>query len=374
MKPVSVGIVGCGSISETYLSNAKLFRCLAVTSCADLIAERACAKADRYGIRAVSVEELLADPGIEIVVNLTVPAAHYDVGQKILNAGKNLYSEKPLCTSVDQAQRLLRAAKRRGLRVGSAPDTFLGGGHQNARQLIDAGTIGRPIAGTAFVMSRGMEDWHPNPEFFFKPGGGPMLDMGVYYITVLVNLLGPVSRILASTAIHAKTRVVATGPVAGSRIDVDIPTTTFGVIEFENGSHVILGASWDVWRHKHEFIEIYGTEGSMILPDPNFFGGDVLVSQRGAEWRTVKSDGFALSENNSTDLGKRVADYRIVGVADLACAIRNHRPHRTGEDFIFHVLEVMEAFQQSADSGRHITIQSTCIKPHALCGVLDAIK
>jgi predicted dehydrogenase len=366
MKPVTIGIVGCGHISETYLRNAKLFQCLRVKSCADLISERAKAKADRHGIHAASVEEIIADPDIELVMNLTVPTAHYDLGRRIVGGAKHLYSEKPFCISVEQAKHLLDEAKRRNVRVGSAPDTFLGGGHQNARGLIDAGAIGRPIAGIAYVMSHGMEDWHPNPEFFFKPGGGPLLDMGVYYVAALVHLLGPARRVSASASIHNCTRVVATGPLSGSRIHAEVPTTSFGVIDFANGAQVAVGASWDIWRHKHACIEIFGTEGSMVLPDPNFFGGNVLVSHRGAEWEARRPNSYAFSEDNATDLGEQVADYRIVGVADLAYAIREQRPHRIAEDFILHVLEVMEAFQQSSESGRHINMLSTCARPPAL--------
>jgi predicted dehydrogenase len=274
MAPTTIGIIGCGSISGAYLRGAARSRLVRVKSVADIRAEAAKEKAAEYKVQTVPVDALLADPAIEIVVNLTIPAAHAPVSLRAIEAGKHVYLEKPLATRFAEAKPVMLEAAAKGLRVGCAPDTFLGGAHQACRYAIDAGAIGVPIAGAATVLSHGMEHWHPNPAFYYQHGGGPIHDMGPYYVTQLVNLLGPVVRVTAQASTASKLRVITSEPLAGQSIAVEVPTTVNGVLSFANGANVTLSHSWDVWKHSRLPLEIYGSEGSMLAPDPNFFGGD----------------------------------------------------------------------------------------------------
>ncbi len=363
-KRVAIGIIGCGNISDAYFTGAARSQLIKVKSCADVRMEAAQAKAQQHGVQAMSVAQLLADPEIEIVVNLTIPAAHASVATQVLDAGKHVYLEKPLAATLAEAKALLAHAKARGLRVGCAPDTFFGAGHQATRRALDAGRIGKPIGGSVAVLSHGMEAWHPNPEFFFKPGGGPILDMGPYYIAQLVNLLGPVARVAAVASIGNATRTVTSEPLNGQVIQVEVPTTVHGVLEFVNGANVTMSASWDVWNHKRSAIEIYGTEGSLLGVNPNFFGGTPMVSARGEEWQNVETQAHPFRIDNRTlRSGAQVADYRIVGVLDMAMAIAQGRPHRASGELALHVLEVLEAFEGSSKSGQHVAIQSRCERP-----------
>ncbi len=272
-KKLGVGVIGCGNISTAYLGLAPLFRGIEMRACADINMQAAKARAKEYEIRAETVDNLLKADDIDIVVNLTVPAVHYDVSKQVLDAGKHVYSEKPFVLSVKEGLDLKKRAEKKNLRVGSAPDTFLGGAHQLARHLIDSGKLGRITSGTCHVMSHGMEHWHPNPDFFFQPGGGPMLDLGPYYISNLVQLIGPVKQVAALATIPAKERTISSKPRAGEKIPVNTPTTIFALLEFENGAAITFNASWDVWDHGHAPMELYGEEGTMFVPDPNFFGG-----------------------------------------------------------------------------------------------------
>jgi len=361
VSQVSIGVIGCGVISAAYLKNAPRFEILNIKACADLNMDAARARAEEFGIEALPVEDLLADQIIDIVVNLTTPDAHIDIDLAAIAAGKHVYSEKPLAVASANAGPLLVAANEAGLRVGCAPDTFLGGGHQTARQLIDEGAIGKPLAGAAFMMLRGHERWHPNPDFYYKPGGGPMFDMGPYYLTDLVNLLGPVRRITGVSQSGYDERVIASGPRQGESLKVEVPTHVVGVMEFSQGAMVNITMSFDVWQHKHSHIEIYGTEGSMVVPDPNKFGGTVQLASGGEEWRDVVPKGpYADGE------------FRGIGVADMAHAIQAGRPHRANVELAFHVLEIMEAFDRSAQSGQAIDLNSTCQRPAALPTELPA--
>jgi predicted dehydrogenase len=253
------------------------------------------------------------------------------------------------------------------VRVGCAPDTFLGASHQACRRAIDEGRIGRPVAGSAFVGSHGMEHWHPNPEFFFKRGGGPMHDIGPYYVTQLVNLLGPVSRVAAQVSMGSPTRTVTSEPRNGQVIEVEVPTTVNAVLSFANGANISLTTSWDIWKHKRLPFEIYGDEGSMLVPDPNFFGGEPMVSTRDSDWRALDISAHPFGIPNRTlRSGAEVADYRIVGLLDMAAAIHQGRPHRANGDLALHVLEVLDAVEQSSIEGRHIMIESPCERPEAL--------
>jgi predicted dehydrogenase len=311
------------------------------------------------------VQQLLADPEISIVVNLTVPMTHAAVSQQILNAGKHAYSEKPLAANFADGAGLMELSRARNLRVGCAPDTFLGASHQACRRLIDSGAIGVPVGGSAVVMSHGMESWHPNPEFFFKHGGGPILDVGPYYITQLVNLLGPVRRAVALGTIGNATRTVTSEPLKGSTIDVEVLTTVNGVLEFANGANISLSASWDVWKHNRASpIEIYGTEGTLLGVDPNFFGNVPRVCKPNGDWQDVAIGAHPFGiPNREMRNGTMQADYRSVGLVDMAMAIRQGRPHRASGDRALHVLEVLEALEVSSRSGQFVSIRSRCDRP-----------
>ena len=351
VEPVKVGVVGCGNISSAYFGALKKFGIVEVTACADLIMERAEAKAEENGIRACTVKELLADPEIEIVLNLTVPGAHVEVNMACAKAGKNFHAEKPLALNRKEGKKTLDAACKKDLLVGSAPDTFMGGGIQTCRKLIDDGAIGEPVSAVAFMMSHGHESWHPNPEFYYKAGGGPMFDMGPYYLTALVNLLGPARRVSSSTRITFPNRTIASEPKKGRKIKVEVPTHIAGTIDFASGAIGTMVTSYDVWRHACPTIEIYGTEGSVKVPDPNGFGGTVMLSTPADDWEEVPlTHGY--TDGN-----------RGIGVADMAYALRFGRPHRASGEMALHVLDIMQAFHEASDTGRCIELKTTCERP-----------
>ncbi len=354
MERVRIGIIGCGNISEAYLKAATTFPILDVRGVADLRPEAAQARASAFGVKAMSVDALLADPSIEIVVNLTVPLAHVEVGLRAIEAGKHVYSEKPLGVATAQAQTLLERSAARGVRVGCAPDTFLGGSHQTCRKLIDEGAIGEPLAGTAFFMCPGHESWHPSPAFYYAAGGGPMLDMGPYYITALVNLLGPVEQVTGMTARARRERTISSAPRAGQIIAVDVATHVAGTLRFISGAVITIAMSFDVPQHRHAPIELYGTESTMLVPDPNRFGGSIEIGRK-KSWSERPAQHLYADGN-----------YRIIGVADLAHALRSGRPHRASGELAYHVLEVMEAFQISSDRGMHVSIESRPPRPAML--------
>ena len=356
MKTTKIGIVGCGNISGIYLEAGRVFDILEIVACADLLPERASAKAAEYHIpKACSAEELLADPEIEIVVNLTIPRAHAEVALAALQAGKSVHNEKPLAVSREDGMQLLKLARERGLRVGCAPDTFLGGGLQTCRKLIDDGWIGEPVAATAFMLCHGHESWHPDPDFYYQPGGGPMFDMGPYYLTALVHLMGPVRRVTGSAQITFPERLITSQPKHGTPIKVNVPTHVAGIMDFANGAVGTIVTSFDVWAAQVPRIEIYGTEGSLSVPDPNGFGGPVFVRRAGAsEWSEAPlTHGYA---KNS----------RGIGVADMAYALRSGRPQRASGDMAYHVLDIMHAFHDASREGRHVELSSTCTRPAPL--------
>ncbi|MEM7025907.1 MAG: Gfo/Idh/MocA family oxidoreductase, partial [Pseudomonadota bacterium] len=329
MQSTIVGVIGCGNISDAYFKGSARSDLIQIKACADRVPQAATSKAETYGVAAVAVDALLADPEIEIVLNLTVPLAHATVSREIIDAGKHVYSEKPLAARFDEGQELMRTGTERGLRIGCAPDTFLGASHQACRTAVDEGQIGHVVAGTASMLSHGMEHWHPNPAFFFQPGGGPMLDVGPYYVTELVQLLGPVERVTAQTSIATPTRTVTSEPRSGEVIDVAVPTTVNGVLSFASGANVAITTSWDVWKHRRLPFELYGTEGRMLIPDPNFFGGEPQVSTHDEAWRPldISAHPFGIA-NRTLSSGREVADYRIIGLLDMACALRTGRSHR----------------------------------------------
>ena len=365
-KVLGVGIIGCGNISTSYLNFAPLFKGIEMRACADINPDAAKARAAEYGIRASSVEELLAADDIDLVVNLTVPAVHYAVSAQALDAGKHVYSEKPFVLSVEEGQDLAARAAAKGLRVGSAPDTFLGGAHQLARHLVDTGAAGRITGGTCHVLSPGMEHWHPNPDFFFKPGGGPILDLGPYYISNLVQLIGPVARVAAMCSIPTTERKITSQPRFGEMITVETPTTVQAILEFANGAVVTLGASWDVKAHGHRPMELYGTEASLVVPDPNFFGGKVELVAGGVEVRALPEWEHPLGVPNQEHKQGMMANYRTAGLADMALAMIENRPHRCSLEFALHVVDVMTSILRSGETGTFISPTTTCERPAAL--------
>ncbi len=360
MQPTTIGIIGTGNISDAYLKGAATFPGIKIIACADVNMSAAHAKAAAWNIDALEVAALLADPRIDIVLNLTTPQHHVAVALQALAMGKHVYSEKPLGVTLAEAEHLVAAARVAGRRVGSAPDTFLGGSHQTARAAVEAGVIGEVVAGSCYMMVPGHEIWHPNPDFYYQPGGGPMLDMGPYYLTCLVNLLGPVKSVIGSAKAAYDSRTIGSGPRAGTRFAVTVPTHISGILAFENGASVTITTSFDVWKHGHNHIELYGRTGSMVVPDPNHFQGDVMVSDKKGDWA-------ALPQAHRYGDG----NYRILGLAEMAGAIAAGRPHRAGLELALHVLEIMEKITVSAVTGRRVDMVHGCAQPAALTAGAD---
>ncbi len=357
MTTIRVGIIGTGNISGIYFKNLKAFEGVEIVACADLDVERAKAKAAEHGVaKGCSVDELLADPNVDLVVNLTIPAAHAEVCLRALEAGKHVYVEKPLAVSREDGRRIVELAAAKGLRAGAAPDTFLGAGIQTCKRLIDEGAIGEPLSAVAFMMSRGHEHWHPAPEFYYKAGGGPMFDMGPYYLTALVALLGPISEISGMTRITHKERTITSQPLNGQVIQVDVPTHVTGTLRFSSGAIATMITSFDIPAGSNlRNIEIYGTKGTLAVPDPNTFGGPVKLRRFGeSEWEDVP---VTLPYDGNS---------RGVGVLDMANAIREGRPHRANDALAFHVLEAMHGFHDSNDAGAVYRMSSTCASPAPL--------
>jgi predicted dehydrogenase len=314
--PMRVGVVGCGNISDIYLQNASRFRDIVVAA----------------------------------------------------RSGQTCHSEKPLATAVADGVAIMAAAKAKGLRVGAAPDTVLGAGVQEARALIDAGAIGKPLTGLAAVMSHGMEHWHPNPGFFFRSGAGPVFDMGPYYLYALVTLLGPVASVLATGQIGFDERTVTTpgSPAQGRSIKVETLTNVHTLLEFASGAHVTFLASWYVWKHGVPPIELHGQKASLRLPDPNWFGGDLLIAGRDEDWRTIRTDSKTFGKKNWPATGPKFANDRGLGLSDMARAIIDGGPHRASGDLALHVLAVMAGILAAATEGRRAPIAPPCERPSPL--------
>jgi len=354
VEETNVGVLGCGNISGVYLKNAPRLG-LNVVACADIEMSRAQARAAEFGIKALTVEQLLADPAVEIVVNLTVPAAHAVVNLAALNAGKHVYTEKPLAATRAEGQKTLALAREKDLRVGAAPDTFLGGGAQTCRKLVDEGVIGGPVAFSAFMGYGGPEVWHPNPDFFYQPGAGPLFDMGPYYLTALIHLLGPARRVTGAARASFLERTAGHPDIRGQKIKVNTPTHVAGVLEFASGPIGTVVTTFDVQAHQQPRIEIYGSEGTLSAPDPNTFGGPVRLWLRGdKEWRDVP-----LTHGNT-------GNERGLGAADMARALRSGRAHRASSEMAYHVLDLMHAFHDAAREGRHVELTSACRRPSSL--------
>lgn len=366
MANLGIGIIGCGNISTSYLRLAPLFKGLEVRAVADVNMEAATARGAEFGVAAQSVDDLLANPDVDMVINLTIPDAHYGVTKSILQAGKHAYSEKPLVLTLEEGTDLRDLAKAKGLSVGCAPDTFLGGSHQQARALIDEGKIGTVTAAVAAVQNHGPEGWHPNPEFFFLPGAGPMLDLGPYYVANLINLLGPVKRVGALTSSATPTRRIGSGARAGQDIPVKTPTNIHALLEFHSGATVNLTTSWDVWSHRRGHFEFYGTEGTLYVPDPNFFGGVVEMAGRDGVIAAVEPWDHPFGVVNQHHNGRDLANYRTAGLADMAVATMEGRDARCSLERTLHGVEIMTACLKSGETGEFVTLTTTCTRPAAL--------
>ena len=355
-NPVAVGLIGCGNISSIYLQNAQTLAAIEIAACADLRREAAEAQAAKYGVpRVLSVDELLADPSIEIVLNLTTPESHGSIALAALAAGKSVYNEKPLAMSREEARRMLQTASAKGLLVGGAPDTFLGAGLQTVRELIDGGAIGEIVGANAFMMSRGHEHWHPNPGFYYKVGGGPLFDMGPYYLMALVALLGPVRRVSGSTRISRPTRTVTSQPRYGEVIQVEVPTHVAALLDFAAGPVAMVMTTFDVQASALPNIEIYGTQGTISAPDPNTFGGPVKLRRTDdKEWQEIP-----VTRPYATNS-------RGIGLAGMAEALRGTGAHRASGELAYHVLDLMHAVHEASDRGCHVEVESTCVRPAAM--------
>jgi predicted dehydrogenase len=353
-EPLNVGIVGLGTISAAYLTTLARLPEVRVTALADREPERATAAlAAAPHARAVPVPELLAADDVDLVLNLTIPAAHAEVALAALDCGKHVYGEKPFALDVTQARQVLERAG--DLRVGCAPDTVLGTGVQTARRAVDDGLIGVPVAANATFASPGHESWHPDPEFYYRPGGGPLLDMGPYYLTALVHLLGPVERVVGAASRARPSRTIGSGPRAGTAFDVEVDTHVTGVLVHASGALTTLTTSFDLVASTQPRIEVHGTEGSLSVPDPNHFAGDVLLRRladgRNGEWTLLPPSAGVVDAGRGT------------GVADLAATLAEDRPHRASAEVAVHVLDVMETLLAAAHEGTGRAVGTTCVRP-----------
>jgi predicted dehydrogenase len=352
-----IGIAGIGNVSGIYLENLSgMFgRRVKLAAVTDIVPSRAQKAAAAFNLKAFnSLYEMVNSNEIDILLNLTPPKNHFEAAIAAVNAGKHVYNEKPVCSKREEAVELAKTAAEKGVRIGCAPDTFLGAGIQTSRKLIDDGWIGTPVAATAVMMSSGPEHWHPSPEVFYQDGGGPMFDMGPYYITALVTLLGPISRVSGSAKISTPTRTVTNKHQYGAVINVKVPTHIAGVLDFVSGQVGTIVTSFDVYSHSLPCIEIYGTEGTLKVPDPNTFGGPIFVRRfREEEWYKIPL------------LKSYFENSRGLGVVEMAEAIEENRPHRASGELAFHVLDVMHGIHDASESGRHIKIKHKCKRPLA---------
>lgn len=350
---LKVGVVGCGNISDIYLKNSSGFKEFEIVACADLEMEKAVKLSETYGIaKVLTVEEITSSDEADIILNLTIPKSHAKVSFQAIEKGKHVYSEKPFAISFEDGKRIVQKAKQNNVIVCSAPDTFLGGSIQLAGELIEDGVIGKLVGATAFMMSRGPESWHPNPEFFYQEGGGPMYDMGPYYLTALVSLMGPVSRVAGSAHISFPERTITSPGKHGEKITVQVPTHVSGLLEFHNGATASITTSFDVSAARTPFIEIYGENGTISLPDPNQFNQPLLVKKYGEDtWKECQPS------------GKVDVDMRGIGLADMADAIEKGRTARADGRKALHVLEIMHGIHRSSEEGKHYIMENVCKKP-----------
>ena len=369
-KVFKVGLIGCGHIAETYFRAHKYFKNFKIVKCADKINSVAKYCAKTYSIENVSVSEILKDKDIQVILNLTTPNSHYIIAKKSLLNGKHVYSEKPLAVSYNNGKELVNIARRKKLYLGNAPDTFLGGGNQKAREILEKQIIGKIKFGTAVFAFPGIQSYHPNPEpWFAKKGGGPVIDMGPYYLTALVNLLGPAKDVISISSKDNKKRIIGVGPKKGKKIKVNCPTTYFSTINFKNGAIIRLTLSFDVVSHLRNHIELYGEKGSMIVPDPNMFGGSVMTcTDDNGLWEEHKTDELPLGKINITSHSGRAnesptnANYRGVGLAEMAYGIEHGLKHRCSGELSLHVLDIIKSTMKAADTQTPQDINTTCQK------------
>lgn len=368
MKKVKIGFVGVGCISGIYLKNlTELFKEVEIIGVCDLIRERAEKAVEEYNIPKLyeDMYELFKDPEVDIVLNITRPYEHYEVTKQALLHGKHVYTEKPLSPDLTEARELVALAKEKGLMLGGAPDTFMGSGIQTCRHLIDSGFIGTPIGGSAHFLTKGPEDWHPDPEFVYQYGGGPMFDMGPYYVTALINLLGPVDSVNGMTRITYPERPILSEKKFGTMMQVDVPTYVMGTMRFKSGALANIFTSFDVNYEQAAKLEIYGSEGTLIVPDPNCFDGEVIL-RRGREQQSISMPRIFNYKENS----------RGLGLADMAKALQTRRNWRANCDQQLHVVEIMSAFYTSSDKNTNIQIESPFerqkpMETQGLVGILD---
>jgi|TARA_B100001029_G_C15032373_1_gene437843 predicted dehydrogenase len=370
-KVFKVGLIGCGHIAETYFKAHKYFNNFKIIKCADInhLAAKKCASF--YKIEALSVKNLLRDKEIEIILNLTVPKAHYEVSKKALLHNKHVYTEKPMAINIKDGKKLLQIAKRKKLYIGNAPDTFLGGGNQKSKELLESKFIGKINLGNIIFAYPGVQSYHPNPEpWFAKKEGGPVIDMGPYYLTALVNLLGPAKQVWGSLMWNKKNRIIGIGPRKGKSIRVLCPTTYLGTIFFKNKTIIRFTLSFDVIAHHRNHIELYGDKGSILVPDPNMFGGSVYTCKKlGGTWKEHKTNRMPLGKINIREKSLRAneapinANYRGVGLAEMAYCIKKKKKHRCNGELSFHVLDIIQSIMRAAKKKERINIKSTCKIP-----------
>ena len=370
-KVFKIGLIGCGHIAETYFRAEKYFNNIKIIKCADINEKASKRCALNFGIQSVTVNELHKDKEIEIILNLTIPKAHYQISKKALINGKHVYSEKPLAINLNDGKKLLKISKKKKLYLGNAPDTFLGGGIQKSKELVEKNIIGNVKLGNAVFAFPGIQSYHPNPEpWFTKKEGGPVIDMGPYYITALVNLLGPAKKVTGTIIQGQKYRTIGIGPKKGKKFKVECPTTYLSTITFKNDSVIRLTLSFDVIAHQRNHIELYGEKGSMIVPDPNMFGGSVLTCNKlGDNWREFKTSKMPLGRINTRTQSSRAnetptnANYRGVGLSEMAYSIENKRKHLCSGEISLHVLDIITSIMKAARSGKIQYINTFCAKP-----------
>ncbi len=370
-KVFKVGLIGCGHIAETYFRTQKYFNNIKIIKCADINNKVAKKCASIYGIKSLSVNEMLNDKEVEIILNLTIPKAHYKVAKKALLHNKHVYSEKPLAINFKDGKELLNIANKKKLYIGNAPDTFLGGGSQKSKELLEKNTIGKINLGNAIFAFPGVQSYHPNPESWFsKKEGGPVIDMGPYYLTALVNLLGPAKEVSGSIMRGVNYRTIGIGPKKGKKFKVECPTTYLSTVVFENDTVIRLTLSFDVIAHQINNIELYGKKGSLIVPDPNMFGGSVYICKKlGDPWKEFKTEKMSLGKINIRNKSLRAnesstnANYRGAGLSEMAYCIENRKKHRCSGELSLHVLDIIQSTMKASKTGKKQKIKTTCKMP-----------
>ena len=369
----NIGLIGCGNIAETYFRAQNYFNNIKFVACADKFPEASKKCADQYNIKSLTVDEILNDTNVDVILNLTIPQAHFEISKLALEAGKHVYSEKPMSIKYDEANELVNLAKDNNLYIGNAPDTFLGGGGQVARKFVDDGDIGKVLTGNFIFAFPGVQEFHPNPESWFQSGGGPVIDMGPYFFTTLVNLLGPVKNVRSRGKKFADQREYLVGPKKGKSFNVDISTSVMLDIEFANEAIVQGFISFDVQNHARNHMELYGTKGSLVVPDPNMFGGPVLLSRElGSEWQEFSVEDKYLGKTNiinhsgRSNEAPKQSNYRGVGLSEMIYSIENNIQHRCNGNLALHVLDIIESTIIASETKKEVSLRSTCEQPKPL--------